>query len=121
MITKRCLLFLTIVASTISTITFAQGTAKLIEKDASSIDVAAYFWPSLQNEARSRETLWSDGMGEWQVITQCEPRFEGHYQPRQPLGGYTLDDDPAVMELQIKEATDHGVNVFILVNLIITQ
>ena len=93
------------------TVGLAQGTPK--SEDDASIDVAAYFWPSLQNEVRSRETLWGDGIGEWQVIKQCEPRFEGHYQPRQPLGGYTLDDDPVVMEQQIEEATDYGVNVFI--------
>ena len=91
----------------------AQNTAGAPNNATPPIDVAAYFWPSLQNEARSRETLWGDGIGEWEVIKQSEPRFEGHYQPRQPLNGYTLDDEPAVMEQQIEEATDHGVNVFI--------
>ena len=51
------------------------------------IDVAAYVWPSCQNEARSREKLWSEGTGEWEVIKKGTPRFEGHYQPRQPLWG----------------------------------
>ena len=77
------------------------------------IDVAAYFWPSLQNEEISKEKLWSEGIGEWEVIKRSNPRFEKHYQPRIPFWGYELDDDPLVMEKQISEATDHGVNVFI--------
>ncbi len=77
------------------------------------IDVAAYFWPSCQNEARSKDKLWGEGIGEWEVIKKGKPRFEGHYQPRQPLWGYLMDDDPKAMEKQIDAATDHGVNVFI--------
>ena len=106
-------LFLLFSMANISHTTLAQNTTEPEGNASSPIDVAAYFWPSLQNEARSRETLWGEGVGEWEVIKQGEPRFEGHYQPRQPLNGYTLDDDPAVMEQQIQEATDHGVNVFI--------
>ncbi|MGM0377572.1 MAG: glycosyltransferase WbsX family protein [Bacteroidota bacterium] len=82
-------------------------------RDSQKIDVAAYFWPSCQNEERSRNKLWSEGIGEWEIINKCTPRFEGHYQPRQPFWGYLMDDDPAVMEKKIEAATSHGVNVFI--------
>lgn len=78
-----------------------------------TIDVAAYIWPSCQNEKRSRESLWGEGIGEWEIIKKGTPRFEGHYQPRQPLWGYLMDDDPGVMDLKIEAATSHGVNVFI--------
>jgi hypothetical protein len=47
------------------------------------------------------------------VIRKGNPRFDGHYQPRQPLWGYEPDDDPKVMERWIDAATDHGVNVFV--------
>ncbi len=80
---------------------------------AKSIDVAAYIWPSCQNEKRSRESLWGEGIGEWEIIKKGTPRFEGHYQPRQPLWGYLMDDDPGVMDMKIDAATSHGVNVFI--------
>ena len=40
-------------------------------------------------------------------------RFDGHYQPKQPLWGYEHDDDPRVMERWIDAATDHGINVFV--------
>lgn len=76
--------------------------------------VAAYVWPSCHNDVRLGQTkLWTDGIGEWEVIKKGHPRFEGHYQPRQPLWGYELDNDPKVVEKWINVATDHGVNVFI--------
>jgi len=82
-------------------------------KDNSDYYVAAYIWPSCHDEERSREVLWPEGTGEWEIIKKGTPRFEGHYQPKVPLWGYEMDDDPRVMERWIDVATDHGVNVFI--------
>ena len=48
-----------------------------------------------------------------EVIKKGNPRYEGHYQPRQPLWGYEMDNDPEVVERWIDVATDHGVNVFV--------
>lgn len=75
--------------------------------------VAAYVWPSCHHDERFGDMLWPEGTGEWEVIKKGTPRFEGHYQPKVPLWGYELDDDPKVMERWINAATDHGVNVFI--------
>ena len=75
--------------------------------------VAAYVWPSCHDEPGIREAFWNQGIGEWEIIKQGIPLFEGHYQPRVPLWGYEMDDDPAVMEKKIVAATTHGVNVFI--------
>jgi hypothetical protein len=75
--------------------------------------VAAYVWPSCHYENRNAEMLWPEGIGEWEIIQKGTPRFTGHYQPKVPLWGYEMDDDPKVMEKWIKAATDHGVNVFI--------
>jgi hypothetical protein len=75
--------------------------------------VAAYVWPSLHHDQRFGDMLWPEGIGEWEVIKKGTPRFEGHYQPKVPLWGYEMDDDPVVMERWIDAATDHGVNVFI--------
>ncbi len=90
---------------------------KRIENEQTSksqrVDVAAYIWPSCHDEKGSREKLWREGIGEWEIIKKGTPRFEGHNQPRQPLWGYLMDDDPAVMEMKIDAATSHGVNVFI--------
>ena len=75
--------------------------------------VAAYVWPSCHHDERFGNMLWPDGTGEWEIIKKGTPRYEGHYQPKRPLWGYGLDDDPEVMEKWIDAATDHGVNVFI--------
>ena len=75
--------------------------------------VAAYVWPSCHHDERFGDMLWPDGEGEWEIIKKGTPRFEGHYQPKVPLWGYEMDDDPKVMEKWIDVATDHGVNVFI--------
>lgn len=47
------------------------------------------------------------------MINKGNPRYEGHYQPRLPLWGYEMDNDPAVVERWIDVAVDHGVNVFV--------
>ena len=60
--------------------------------------VAAYIWPSCHDEEMSHEVLWPEGIGEWEIIKKGTPRFEGHYQPKIPLWGYEMDDDPKVME-----------------------
>jgi len=77
------------------------------------IYVAAYVWPSCHFEERNAEMLWPEGTGEWEIIRKGTPRFDGHYQPKVPLWGYEMDDDPKVMEKWIDVATSHGVNVFI--------
>jgi hypothetical protein len=76
-------------------------------------DVAAYVWPSTHDDPLGREFLWGEGIGEWEIIQKGVPRFKGHYQPRIPLWGYEMGDDPAAMEKKIDAAADHGVNVFI--------
>ena len=75
--------------------------------------VCAYVWPSCHDDSLAHRWLWPDGEGEWEVIRKGNPRFEGHYQPRLPLLGYGLDDDPAVVEQWIQTALRYGVNTFI--------
>lgn len=75
--------------------------------------VAAYIWPSCHDDSLAHEYLWEEGIGEWQVIKKGDPRFDGHYQPKLPLWGYELDDDPLVVEKWINTALEHGVNTFV--------
>jgi len=75
--------------------------------------VAAYIWPSCHDDSLAHEYLWSEGIGEWEVIKKGDPRFEGHYQPKKPLWGYELDDDPKVVEKWINTALSYGVNTFV--------
>ncbi len=78
-----------------------------------NFNVAAYIWPSCHHDERFGDMLWPEGMGEWEIIKKGTPRFEGHYQPKVPLWGYEMDDDPEVMEKWIDAATACGINVFI--------
>ena len=79
----------------------------------SKYTVAAYIWPSCHDDPLGHEVLWPEGDGEWEIIKKGTPRFDGHYQPKQPLWGYEHDDDPKVVERWIDLATDHGINTFI--------
>lgn len=74
--------------------------------------VCAYVWPSCHDDSLGR-TNWEEGIGEWEVIKKGNPRFEGHYQPKEPLWGYEMDNDPAVVGKWIETALSHGVNTFI--------
>ena len=94
-------------------ISFGQKEKAYEEKSNDSYYVAAYVWPSCHDDPLAHEKLWSEGIGEWEVIKKGNPRFDGHYQPRQPLWGYEMDNDPKVIEKWIDAATDHGVNVFV--------
>lgn len=76
-------------------------------------DIAAYVWPSCHNGERNSKVLWPEGIGEWEIIQKGTPRFEGHYQPKVPLWGYEMDNEPKVVERWIDVALEHGVNVFI--------
>jgi len=74
--------------------------------------VSAYIWPSCHDDSLAHEYLWTEGIGEWEVIKKGNPRFEGHYQPKQPLWGYEMDNDPVVVEKWIQTALKYGVNTF---------
>ena len=75
--------------------------------------VCAYIWPSCHDDSLGHKYLWPQGDGEWEVIKQGNPRFPGHYQPKQPLWGYEHDDDPKVVEKWIDTALKYGVNTFV--------
>ena len=78
-----------------------------------SIDVAAYIWPSYTGKEPRSRIFWPEGIGEWETVKKMTPRYEGHKWPRKPLWGYLDEAEPQVMEMQIREALAHGVNVFI--------
>jgi hypothetical protein len=75
-------------------------------------DVAAYIWPAYHDEDRSRENLWPQGIGEWEIIKKAN-RISRALSASCAFWGYEMEDDPAAMEKKIKAATDHGINVFI--------
>ena len=76
-------------------------------------DVAAFIWPAYTGDELRTRIFWPEGIGEWETVKNSFPKFEGHQWPRKPLWGYVNEADKEVMEMEINEATSHGVNVFI--------
>ena len=81
-----------------------------VEKD--EYRVCAFIWPSCHDDSLGRAN-WEEGIGEWEVIKKGNPRFDGHYQPKVPMWGYEMDNDPMVVERWIQTALAHGVNTFV--------
>ncbi len=76
-------------------------------------DIAAYVWPAYTGDEKRTRIFWPEGNGEWQTVKSASKKTLEHNWPRKPLWGYVNEADPSVMEMQIDEATSHGVNVFI--------
>ncbi|MEN8203780.1 MAG: glycoside hydrolase family 99-like domain-containing protein, partial [Bacteroidota bacterium] len=93
-----------------SLLQFSCSTTENSKIEYNEYSVAAYVWPSCHHDERFGDILWPEGIGEWEVIKKGNPRFDGHYQPRLPLWGYKMDNDPKVVEKWIDAAVDHGVN-----------
>ncbi len=76
-------------------------------------DVAAYVWPAYTGDEPRARIFWEEEIGEWQTVKNSAPKAPDYFWNRKPLWGYVNEADPYVMEMQIKAALDHGVNVFI--------
>ena len=76
-------------------------------------DVAAFLYPAYVSDDPRLRPFWPSGMGEWETVFTMQQRNPGHYWNRHPLWGYINEADPSVMEMEIEQATRHGVNVFI--------
>lgn len=80
---------------------------------AAHYDVAAFLYPAYCADDPRLRPFWPMGMGEWETVMTMQQRHPGHPWNRHPLWGYVNEADPAVMEMEIDQAADHGVNVFI--------
>ena len=76
-------------------------------------DIAAFVYPAYASDDQRLLPFWPMGIGEWETVITMQKRNPGHYWDRKPLWGYINEADPAVMKMEIDEATKHGVNVFI--------
>ena len=80
---------------------------------AARYDVAAFLYPAYCADDPRLRPFWPMGMGEWETVMTMQQRHPGHPWNRTPLWGYINEADPAVMEMEISQAVNHGINVFI--------
>ncbi|MCR8560672.1 glycoside hydrolase family 99-like domain-containing protein [Mucilaginibacter sp. BJC16-A38] len=76
-------------------------------------DVAAFLYPAYASGDPRLRPFWPEGNGEWETVTTMQQRNPGHYWNRKPVWGPINEADPAIMNMEIDQATKHGVNVFI--------
>lgn len=77
------------------------------------IKTLAFYLPQFHAIKENNE-WWGNGFVEWVNTKKCKPRFNGHYQPREPhndIGYYDLLDINTLVR-QVKLAKDHGVYGF---------
>ena len=60
-----------------------------------------------------RDVSFHPGFTEWELVRACQPRFQGHAQPKVPLLGEYDDRDPAAFGQRIHLAHQHGVDAFV--------
>lgn len=91
----------------------ASLSGKTQKPERQKYDVAAFLYPAYASDDPRLRPFWPMGIGEWETVMTIGDRYPGHYWNRKPLWGYINEADPAVMEMEINQATSHGVNVFI--------
>lgn len=94
-------------------ITFLCCLTLFAQKEKRQYDVAAFLYPAYASDDPRLRPFWPMGIGEWETVMTMQQRNPGHYWNRKPLWGYINEADPAVMTMEIEQATRHGVNVFI--------
>ncbi len=91
----------------------ALASVSLNAQKKKTYDVAAYLYPAYAYGDPRLRPFWPEGFGEWETVMTMQKRNPGHYWDRKPVWGPVNEADPAVMEMEIEQATRHGVNVFI--------
>jgi hypothetical protein len=111
--TMRFLSTMIAVAVLLVAITAPGAFAQQGDAPAKKYDVAAFLYPAYASDDPRLRPFWPAGNGEWETVTTMQQRNPGHYWDRKPLWGPINEADPAIMSMEINQATKHGVNIFI--------
>lgn len=85
----------------------------VIENCKTNIKPVAFYLPQFHTFKENNE-WWGEGFTEWTNTRKATPKYEGHYQPREPhddFGYYTLDNKE-MLQKQAKLAKEHGIYGF---------
>ncbi|MHC4598596.1 MAG: glycoside hydrolase family 99-like domain-containing protein [Planctomycetota bacterium] len=74
--------------------------------------IAAYVYPGW-HPCHERDRHFPPGFSEWDLVYACQPRFEGHVQPRRPLWGRYDDANPEAVGARVRLARSLGVDLFV--------
>lgn len=74
--------------------------------------VIAMYFPQL-HAIPENDAWWGEGFTDWVNVRRAQPQYEGHYQPRVPLGQNYYDQSrPEVLHAQIDLAKRYGLHGF---------
>jgi hypothetical protein len=105
--------FLSAIAVLVLLVSNVVVTAQNKPATSKKYDIAAFLYPAYANDDPRLRPFWPSGIGEWETVMNVQERFPGHYWNRKPVWGTVNEADPAIMSMEINQATKHGVNVFI--------
>jgi hypothetical protein len=74
--------------------------------------VAAIYFPSWHSDPR-RDNELGAGFTEWQLVKDGKPRFDGHYQPIEPLWGHADETETMAMQRSCDAAARAGIHSFL--------
>lgn len=76
------------------------------------LKIGAYYYPGWHG-CKVRDAAFPRGWSEWDLVKNCQPRFAGHDQPKEPLWGFENEADPQVFARKSAAAQDYGVDFFV--------